>query len=373
MKKNQMKPFVERIAKLKERLKDLKADSLLIEDPVNIRYLTGLEVSAGILVIGKGDHFFLDGRYFEKAKGSTPVPPSLLSPDTLEKAFEKHLFGKILGFDRENTSFARYEKLLKMAAGSKKKTSLLPLDNPVKSLLRSFKSKQESLLMTRSAKLAAEGFRHGMQLLHTGISEQEVARGIKAFWLSQGADRESFEPIVAFGENSACPHHRPTNRKLKKGDIVLLDLGVTLHGYASDLTRTLFFGKPDPRLVIIYEVVLRSQEEALKICKPGTSLFSLDEKARGIIEEAGFGPHFSHGLGHGIGLEVHESPSLPRKPVQAAPVKELTAGMAITIEPGIYLPGIGGVRIEDTVIISTSGYKNLTPLPKDLIILDTLK
>lgn len=365
-------PFTARLSKLKELAKERGVDSLLIEEPINIRYMTGLEVSLGVLVVGKESQIFLDGRYFDSAKKTSPVPVTLLSPDALSESFKNGAFGQTIGFDKESTTFARFENLSKMVEGAKKKRQLVPLENLVLSRLRSVKSKEETKALVKAADLAVSGFRYGMGLLKKGISEVEVARGIKTFWLSEGADKESFEPIVAFGENSACPHHRVGERKLKKGDIVLFDLGVTLNGYASDLTRTFFFSKADPELARIYQVVLRAQEEALKLCKPGTPIHLLDQKARSLIEEAGFGPQFSHGLGHGIGMEVHELPSIPRKPLKNTFEQLLVPGMAITIEPGIYLPDLGGVRIEDTVIISEKGHKNLTRLPKEMIVFDIL-
>ncbi|CRX37435.1 M24 family metallopeptidase [Estrella lausannensis] len=370
MSKKAEMPFAARLSKLQELVKEQGVDSLLVEDLVNIRYLTGLKVSAGALVVGKDTQIFLDGRYFDMAIKSSPVPVSLLTQTTLSDGFKKGIFGQVIGFDKESTLYARFEKLSQMAEGAKKKRQLVPLENLVLRRLRSIKSKEEAKALAKAAEMAVSGFRYGMGLLKKGISELEVARGIKTFWLREGADKESFEPIIAFGENSACPHHKPSGRKLKQGDIVLFDLGVTLQGYASDLTRTFFFGNANPQLKHIYQVVLEAQEETLKLCKPGTPLHLLDQKARSLITEAGFGPQFSHSLGHGIGLEVHELPSLPRVALTNSPEEVLAPGMAITIEPGIYLPKLGGVRIEDTVIISERGHKNLTKLPKEMIALD---
>lgn len=356
----------QRIKKTANLLSEHNIDTLIIEDPVNIRYLTGLDVSAGTLLIGlKKALIFLDGRYFEALKNKSPIEVKLLSDENLIDVLGKGSFGKKIGFDQEKTSFFRFEKLTKALKKCKKKISLHPVENIVKNQVRIIKSPHEIGLMKKAAALAAEGFLHAVNQLETGVSEEQIARILKTFWLEEGAGGFSFEPIVAFGKNSACPHHRPTEQKLKKGDIVLFDLGATLHDYASDMTRVLFFGKPNPRLVSVYETVHEAHERALKKCKPGTKISTLDTAARSLIDKKGWSDNFRHSLGHGIGLEVHEAPSMHKNGSSLT----LLPGMAITIEPGVYLPGIGGVRIEDTIIITEDSYISITPLTKDLTIL----
>lgn len=347
-----------RIKKTVNLLPEYGIDALLVEDPLNIFYLTGLDVSAGSLLIGKKEALFLDGRYFEALKDKSPVTVKPITEDIFQ-------FGTRIGFDREKTSYGRYETLKK---ASKNKVSLHPVENIVKNKVRIIKSLDEIALLKKAAKLAAKGFSYAVNQLKTGVTEIEIAQKLKIFWLENGSDGPSFEPIVAFGVHTACPHHRPTDKKLKKGDIVLFDLGANLHKYASDMTRVLFFGKPNSSLISIYEIVHEAHEKALSLCKPGESIFKLDTAARKIISKAGFADQFPHSLGHGIGLEVHEAPLMPRKKPSAA--ADLEPGMALTIEPGVYVPGSGGVRIEDTIIITKSGYESITPLSKDITILN---
>lgn len=350
----------ERIKKTANLLSEYKIEALLVEEPVNIRYLTGLDVSAGTLVIGpKKALLFVDGRYYEAVKEKSPVPVKLSSDDALIKELQKGTFGKDIGFDKEKTPFTRYDTLKKAL----KKITLKPVEDIVKNKVRLIKSPEEITLMKKAAALGAKGFQYAVNTLETGISELDVAKRLKIFWLEQGADGFAFEPIVAFGKNTANPHHRPTTNKLKKGDLVLLDLGVSLKAYASDMTRALFFGKPNSKLVSVYETVHEAHERALKKCKPGAKLSALDKAARDYIAKRGYDEYFTHGLGHGIGLEVHESPTFKNESLMLEP------GMAITIEPGVYLPGIGGVRIEDTIIITKEGYVSITPATKDLTIL----
>jgi len=341
----------ERIKKTASYIKDI--DALLIEDPINIFYLTGLDVSLGSLVITKRKAtIYLDGRYYESARAKKIV--DVQPRDALIDALK----GKKVGFDQEKTAFCRYQEL------KKHKIALHPVPNIVKNHVRLIKSPEEIALMKKAAKLAAKGYYHAVNALKTGISEEEVARILKLFWLENGSNSISFEPIVAFGKHSACPHHRPTSKKLKKGDIVLFDLGTNYEHYASDMTRVLFFGKPDPRLVKIYQIVLEAQERALKKCQPGAKISALDKTARGYIAKQGYGKEFSHSLGHGVGLEIHEEPTMKGNS------GSLEAGMVITIEPGVYVPSLGGIRIEDTVIITKGGCESITPISRDLIILD---
>lgn len=348
--------FKDRIQKTAALLSEYHIDTLLIEDPINISYLTGLDISAGSLLIGKKNALFLDGRYYEALKDVSPVKAMPL------EAFSKEL-GKRLGFDQEKTSYARFLSLQKCIG----KGSLHPVENIVKNKVRLIKSQKEIALMKEAADLGAKGFTHALKLLKTGISEEEVAQAIKIFWLENGADGTAFDPIIAFGANSANPHHRPTPKKLKKGDIVLIDLGVSLNKYASDMTRVVFFGKPKAQLISIYEIVHEACEKAIKLCAPGTPISSLDKAARSLIAKFGYADYFTHSLGHGIGLEVHEAPNMSK----TAPKKGiLEEGMALTIEPGIYLPSIGGVRIEDTIIITKNGSISITPLSKEIIIIN---
>jgi Xaa-Pro aminopeptidase len=210
--------------------------------------------------------------------------------------------------------------------------------------------------MKKSAALVWKGFEHIRRSLKVGVTEKELALSFEIFCRKQGAEKLSFDPIIAFGKNTAYPHYRAGDVKLKKDQLVLIDIGVVVDHYHSDMTRTVFFGNPDPRLVLLETVVKKAHAAALKLCKVGTKVGDLDKAARQVIEKAGLKELILHSLGHGIGLETHEFPRLKYKGEDQSTL--LQEGMVITIEPGLYLPGVGGVRYEDTIVITSKGYTN---------------
>jgi Xaa-Pro aminopeptidase len=333
------KVFSNRAAKLQLLLKEWNVEGCLIENPLDLFYLTGLQLSAGALVISrKNSALFVDGRYIEFAKKNSPFPVHPL---------DKLSFTSTMAFDSHSTTFDRWEKL--------SKTKLTPISQPLKTI-RAIKEKDELKALEKSAKLLWKGFEHIRRKLKVGMTEKEIACELEVFWLQHGAEGMSFEPIIAFGKNSAYPHYRAGDTKLKKGDIVLCDIGVVLDHYHSDMTRTFFFGKPDSRLVLIDTVVKKAHAAALKLCRPGTKVGELDQAACAVIEKAGLEKFITHSLGHGIGLETHEFPRIKYKGTDHSVV--LREGMVITIEPGLYHAGVGGVRHEDTIAITAKGYKN---------------
>ncbi len=334
--------------------KKLEVDAYLVDDSINLLYLTGLQLSAGILLVTKKEAtLYVDGRYLEVCQEEAPM--KALPLENLDLSTFKSV-----GFNREMTSYEAYEKLAE-------KTKPVPLPDLVKEL-RMIKDEKESTKLRTAALLGQQGLEYVKSILEEGVTEIEVANKLEIFWKEKGAKGIAFDPIIAFGANTSRPHYHPDEVYLSVGDPVLIDIGVTLDHYHSDMTRTYFFGKAHPEVEKIYLIVKEAQERALSLCKPGTLISDLDDAARNYIEDEGYGPQFSHGLGHGIGLEVHEPPSLKNKaPFDKTP---LEVGMAITIEPGIYLPGVGGVRIEDTVIITKNDHENLTPEPKNLSIIN---
>jgi Xaa-Pro aminopeptidase len=191
------------------------------------------------------------------------------------------------------------------------------------------------------------------------VVEKELAKRFEIFCLENGAEGLSFSPIIAFGPNSAMPHYRSQDAQLKKGDVVLIDIGVVCDGYHSDMTRVLFFEQEDPYLSKLYEIVKRAQHSALQMCRPGTKMGQLDRAARSVMKEEGVEELFIHSLGHGIGLEVHEFPRIKFDGEDKDVVLE--TGMVFTVEPGLYVPGTGGVRYEDTILITDAGYENFYP------------
>lgn len=355
--------YLNRLKILQQTVQKSGCDALLINDPTNLFYMTGLELSSGkLLVHSKGADLLVDGRYIESCKNNSPFPVRLSDPPTFESLLNSEEFSHIkkLGFDSENTTYKNYELLEKIISNISKTgrdLELTAIDAPLK-LQRAIKDENEIQALREAADLGSKGFDFLCNLLKEGISELECALELEIFWKKCGSKGVAFDPIIAFGANSSMPHYRAGNETLKKGDVVLLDIGVNLNHYHSDMTRVVFFGEADSRLLDIHAIVKKAQQAALDRCKPGTTLGQLDQAARDIIAEHGYAERFTHSLGHGVGLDIHEYPTIKNAP----PFAEipLVKGMVITIEPGIYLPGIGGIRIEDTVVITENAHENLT-------------
>ncbi len=342
------KTFLNRLSKLQSFFKGWKADGCLIENPLDLFYLTGLQLSLGILVVlSTSSKLFVDGRYIEFAKKHSPFPVELLSKESVS-AFLSPV--KVLVFDSASTTMDRGEQQKKLYTGVWRGIS-----HPLKEL-RLIKDAAELKAMKKSAAVVWKGFEHVRRSLKVGITEKELALSFEIFCRKQGAERLSFDPIIAFGKNSAYPHYRAGDAKLKKGDIVLIDIGVVVDHYHSDMTRTVFFGKADPRLILLETVVKQAHDAALALCKRGTKLGDIDKAARNVFKGAGLEELYVHSLGHGIGLETHEFPRLKYQGDDHDVI--LREGMVITIEPGLYLPGAGGVRYEDTIVIADKGYTN---------------
>ncbi len=322
-------------------------------NPIDLYYLTGLKLSRGHLIISKSEAIlFVDGRYIGVAKGTSGLKVEKLSEENLLKHFTKASFTK-LGFDGNALVYQDYLSLKKPLAkiGGKR---LKALKSPIKEV-RAQKDSREILQIKKSATLLYEGYRYLRRTLKTGMTEKHAALLFEQYVRKNGAESLSFNPIIAFGENAAHPHHIPSSRKLKVNDLVLLDMGVYLEGYASDMTRTFFRGKAPSKLKSLYQVVLSSHAAAVRCCLPGNTLRDLDRAAREVMKKAGVEKLFLHSLGHGIGLEVHELPSFAPDLGDV----ELKPGMVITIEPGLYLEGVGGIRHEDMIVITQNGAKNL--------------
>lgn len=357
--------YKNRLHRLQETLHSAACDAILIEDKTNLYYLTGLDLSAGkLLVHSQGALLFVDNRYFELCQKSSPFPVRPLDNPKFEEQLAGPEFSFILtlAFDSDTTTYKNYEQLLKLtdavsAARPDLPLALRPLDMPIKHL-RTIKDKTEITTLRKAAELGSKGFDFLCSFLKEGVTEQEAAIELEIFWKRLGSKALAFDPIIAFGANSSMPHYRAGETKLRPGDIILIDIGVNYQHYHSDMTRVAFFGPPNPQLLSIHSIVESAQKAALELCRPGTTIGALDSAARDIIASHGYGPNFTHSLGHGVGLDIHEFPTIRN----ASPMNALCLqpGMVITIEPGIYLPGIGGVRIEDTVLITDNGHENLT-------------
>jgi Xaa-Pro aminopeptidase len=345
-------------------------DLLIVNDPVNLFYFTGIELSQGCLFLScEQAYLAVDMRYYEKVKKQVPLSLLHLEEAPLSHVLDKESSCKTVAFD--DTVFSSHQELLlrRQIAQFRKQKRPLTLKRASSFLqeMRSIKEKGELSLLQKAADLGVEGYKYLLSLLHVGISERELEKQLRLFWLERGADDVAFSPIIAFGENSAIPHHSCSLRTLRKGDIVLIDIGVKKGRYCSDMTRTLFFGPPQPQLKEIYQLVQEAQLLALEKCRLGVPFKEVDRAARSFLEKQGYGKEFCHSLGHGVGLEIHEAPALASYHKEKK--GKLQPGHVITIEPGIYLPGIGGVRIEDTVAIEERGILNFTNSSKELLIL----
>lgn len=359
--------YSERLKRLQQHLKKENCDLLLIEDVTNIYYMTGLELSMGKLLVDSDNAcLVVDSRYYENCQKQSPFPVQLLQENAIEDWICQRTSLSRIGFDSSKTSYERYLEIkkqmhaLKKRLGGSKALKLVAINAPLR-MLRCIKDAEEIALMKTAADLGSEGFDFLCNSLAPGISELQLALELDIFWKRKGSKALAFDPIIAFGPNSSMPHYKPANRRLKEGDCVLLDIGVNVRHYHSDMTRVVFFGQRSKKMQEIYDIVREAQQRALQLCKPGTPIKALDAAARGYIAEKGYGERFTHNLGHGVGLEIHEAPMLSQK----GPDKniKLQEGMVITIEPGIYLPDIGGVRLEDCVAITANGYENLTKRP----------
>ena len=354
-----MHHYESRMEALRQQLLLLNCDALLIEYPINLLYLTGIELSTGKLLVTQQNTLLLvDGRYIEICRQHSPYAVLLLDQMPMRDWIIQNDIRR-LAFESDKTSYQNFEVLNQtiQEISSENYCELIPVKSPVEAL-RMIKDPYEIELLTQAAQLGYEGYELVASLLKEGISEEELAFELEFFWKKRGGKKLAFDPIIAFGANGAMPHYRAGSTTLKKGMSVLIDIGVTWKHYQSDMTRVIFFGEPDPLIATIYSIVEEAKSQALLLCKPGTLIGELDKAARLHISSKGYGDYFTHSLGHGIGLETHEPPTLRSKgPYADVPLK---AGMTITIEPGIYLPQQGGVRLEDTILITEQGYKNLT-------------
>lgn len=334
---------------------------ILTHSPVDLRYVTGLSMSRGALLITPTKaSLFIDRRYAFAAVSLSPEFEVVVSASSAEEqvALQERLIlcAGPVGIDPSTMTVAQYETVSALGQDLKSAPALF-------SELRRPKSPEEINAIAAACMLCVQGFQFLLHRIQEGVTEEQLVQALKGFWFTNGAESLSFDPIIAFGPNSACPHWIPSAFALTKGSSVLIDIGVSVRGYNSDMTRTLFFGQPDPELVACKAVVFEAYRRAEEMAKPGITPFQLDAVAREYITAEGYGENFVHGLGHGVGLQVHEP---PRINVTAPDEPALQVGDVITIEPGIYLPGRGGVRVENTVVIEEGRARSLIPLPLDI-------
>lgn len=349
--------------RLRLRLKRRDLDALLVTQPDNRRYLSGytaddhgIAETAGVLLIPAAGRPWLltDGRYRLQAEVEAPAFRVKLYPRGLFPQLRR-LFSSLkikrLAFESHYLLHATAVSLEKLAA--EKKVELLPTTGLVEEL-RWCKSAAELALIEKAVRLNEEIFAQVHGELRPGMREREVAWRIRELIEAKGGDGPSFAPMVASGPNGALPHAVPGDRRLQAGEPIIIDMGVRLAGYCSDMTRTVVLGRPDARTLALIRLVRQAQLAGQAALRAGVSGSFVDRVARRIIEEAGHGDHFGHSLGHGVGLNVHEGPSLSYRHR-----KQLKAGMVVTIEPGVYLPGWGGVRLENMAVVTADGCRLL--------------
>jgi Xaa-Pro aminopeptidase len=338
-----------RLEKLRQELVENDIDAIFISRPENRYYLSGFDGSAGYLLITQKNAILAtDFRYIEQAQGQAPDYEIFRITNDMGDWFLELTSGldlTRLGFEARHITFALYQQLSDILHKTQSQLELVPLAGLVESL-RAIKEPEELELITRAIEMTDAACENIGNMVHVGMTEKEVASEIEKFLRQKGSQAMPFEVIVASGPNAARPHAKPSLRKIRSNEPVVIDMGARVEGYSSDLTRTICLGTADVTFNRIYNTVLEAQLEAIAKINEGMTGSQADSLSRKIIEKAGYGEAFGHGLGHGIGLAVHEQPRLSPNSTEL-----LTPGMVFTIEPGIYLTGWGGVRIEDDVIM----------------------
>lgn len=353
-----------RLARLRGSLAEQGLDGIIILEPQNRRYISGFTgTSAGLLVTANRALLFTDFRYTEQAAAQAPAFEVVRHDGTdhmesLARTVEAEGLRRV-AFEQDFVVYQWYTYLRDTIGENR----LVPAKGIVEAI-RQIKDHDEIEMLRKAQAITVQALADTLPLVKPGISELELCTHLEIRMRQLGADGPGFSTIVASGKRSSLPHGVASEKLVEKGDFITFDCGAMYRGYHGDLTRTVVVGQPSDEQRKIYDIVLKAQLAALAGLKAGITGREGDAFARQIITDAGYGPNFGHGLGHSVGLEIHESPRL-----SPADPSVLKAGVAITVEPGIYIPGWGGVRIEDTVVITENGCDNLTESPKDLLVL----
>jgi Xaa-Pro aminopeptidase len=340
-----------RLQKLRQRLAQEEIEAILIAQPENRYYLSGFDGSAGFLLITSQETVLAtDFRYLEQAERQAPDYEIFQISGSIADWFPglvAELDLTRLGFESGYITFAMYRQLTDILNKEQSQLKFIPTDGLVESL-RAIKEPEEIELITKAVAISDNAIEYIEDIIHIGISEKEVAWEIEKFMRENGSETIPFDIIVASGPNSALPHAKPSSRAIHSGEPVLIDIGARVGGYSSDLSRTICLGAPDDTFNKVYDTVLGAQLAALAIISDGMTGGQIDNVARTVIQEAGYGETFGHSLGHGVGLAPHEQPRLSPNSLE-----NLVDGMVFTVEPGIYLSGWGGVRIEDLAVMES--------------------
>ncbi|MDN7240493.1 aminopeptidase P family protein [Planococcus sp. N028] len=351
-----------KLQKLRTEMENQQLEALLVTSHYNLRYVTNFTGSAGLALITQDKAWFItDFRYTEQAAAQAAefevVQAKTNLLEEVADLVKEHKLGAI-AFEQDYVTYATFVQYKEKLAAE-----LKPVSGLIEKI-RMIKSPEEISILKQAAKIADAAYEHICGFIRAGRTELEVSNELEFFMRQQGATSSSFDIIVASGLRSAMPHGVATDKVIEQGDMVTLDFGALYNGYISDITRTVAVGEPSEQLKEIYQIVLDSQVLGVEKIGPGMTGIQADAIARDYIKSKGYGEAFGHSTGHGIGLEVHEGPGLSSKSDTI-----LEPGMAVTVEPGIYLPGVGGVRIEDDILITESGNERLTNSTKELRIL----
>lgn len=338
-------------------------DALLVSSPASIRYLTGYAGSNGLVLITPREaHFFTDPRYATDAQANIDCTVHVCKKPLIDEAAavakRKHL--KRLGFEPTWMQVDTFDRL-KAALGAG--TKLAPINGLIEGH-RAVKSAEEIAKIRTSVQVNSTAFDKTIRRIKRGVREMDIAAELDFQMRMAGAEKPAFDTIVASGPRTALPHAHPTAKQIEDDSFLLIDMGAMVNGYASDMTRMAFLGKPNKKMQALYDAVLEAQLAGVAAVRPGTTCDKVDAAAREVLKRHELDRYFVHSTGHGLGLEIHEGPRVARK----QPAK-LEAGMVITIEPGAYIEGLGGVRIEDTVLVTETGCEILTPTSKELALL----
>lgn len=351
-----------KLKQVHEILEHKRLDALIVLSDFNRRYLSGFTGTSGALIITPDKNYLVtDFRYIEQATNQATEFEIINRQSGLISEIKQILESKKLtnvGFEGHLISYDTYVEL------NKGIITLISIRDAIDKI-REVKNKEEIQLIKKAAEIVDKTYKYILSIAKVGMSEREIKARLESKMLELGADGPSFDTIVASGYRGALPHGVASDKRIEKGDMITLDFGAYYRGYCSDITRTFAIGEPDPKMKEIYEIVLQSQIKAIEEIKPGMTVQQADALSRDYIESHGYGKEFGHSLGHGIGLDIHEGPLLSKNSEG-----ELKVNNCVTIEPGIYVDGLGGIRIEDDILITENGCDVFTKCTKDLIILE---
>ncbi|MEE8601173.1 M24 family metallopeptidase [Euzebya tangerina] len=350
----------DRTRRLQAAMVEEEVPALLVTNLINVRWLTGFTGTAGrAYVTATGPALLVvDDRYTERAQDEAPAA-ELVTDRTAGWLLERHDPTTPLGVEADHMTWADVTRLGDLEDGPEPQATTKLI-----STLRQVKDEAEISLIQQACELTARAFEDALSWLEPGLTERQIARRLIDTLIELGAEGSAFAPIVAAGPNGSRPHHDPSDRAVRAGELITMDFGAKVDGYHADMTRTVALGPPRSELAGIHQLVRDAQAQAADAALDGVETSDVDGVCRTIIDDAGHGDHFAHGTGHGVGLQIHEDPFLGRETTGT-----LRRGMTITVEPGVYLPGAGGVRIEDVVLVTDSGPERLTTANRELITL----